>query len=112
MNTVVRELPPGKLARARSYKMRDVDRGSGYIGFTFGGTPSPRRRRCWNRRSLNDPVENRRNVATELGRIFAHWKMTELLHDDDLGALYARSGAQRIGGRTGKIILSGQQKQR
>src|SRR4051812_24260118 len=112
MNTVVRELPPGRLARARSYKVREVDCGSGYIAFTFGRMPSIRGGLRCDRRILNNPIEDRRNVAAELGRIFAHRKMTELLHDDDLGALDARRSAQRIGWRAGEIILPGEQKQR
>ena len=63
------------------------------------------------RRRLDDPVENGRNVVTELRRIFAHREMTELLHDDDLGAADACGSAQRIGGRAGEIILAREQEQ-
>src|SRR5947209_1255031 len=105
MNTVVRELPPGRLARARSYKVREADCGSGYIDFTFRGTQSISRVLGCSRRVLNNPIEDWCNVATELGWIFTHREMTELLHDDDLGAVDARRGAQRVRGRAGEIIL-------
>src|SRR5436309_1865559 len=61
---------------------------------------------------LNNALENWRDIATKLFRIFAHRKMTKFLHDDNFGAFDAPCRTQRIGWRTGKIILAGQEEKR
>src|ERR1700730_4934660 len=111
MNTVVRELPPGKLAKARSYRVRETDFVSGYMDFTFR-RPSIRRGSCCDRGPLHNTLEDWRDVATELRRIFAHREMPELLHNDDFGTVDSSCRAHRILGRAGEIILAGQQEQR
>src|ERR1700730_15086663 len=110
MNTVVRELPPGKLANPRSYRVWETDFGSGYMDFTFR-RPSIRRGSCCDRSPLHNTLEDWRDVATELRRIFAHREMSELFHNDDFGTVDSGCRAHRIVGRAGEIILAGQQEQ-
>src|SRR5579871_3412430 len=59
-----------------------------------------------------DLIEDLRNVATKLRRVFAHRKMAELLHDGDLGAPDGSGGTDRILRATGKIVLPGKQIER
>src|SRR4051794_36208660 len=107
MNTVVRVLPPGKLASARSYMAHEADFGSGYIDFTFRENAVNWIRSCCHRDVLlNNPVEHGSDVAAELRGIFTHWEMTELLHDDDFRTLYACRRPQGIGGRAREKIFS------
>src|SRR5882672_6543752 len=63
-------------------------------------------------RLLENLAEHRRDVAAKLIGIFAHRKMTELLHDGDTGAGDRGGGPLGIFRRAGEIILAGEQKQR
>src|SRR6202165_129807 len=109
MKTVVREVPPGRLAKARSYRVWETDFGSGYMEFTFR-RPSIRRGSCCDRSPLHNTLEDWRDVATELRRIFAHREMPELFHDDDFGTVDSSCRAHRIGGGAGENILARQKK--
>src|SRR6202035_3542098 len=113
MKMVVRELPPGRLASARSYNAWETDFGSGYIDFTFRQHANQEWSSCQRRLRLllGDPFENRRDVAAEPYGVLAHREMTEPFHDDDFGAVDAGRGAQRILRRAGEVVLAGQQEQ-
>src|SRR5580704_1897417 len=110
MNTVVRELPPGKLASARSYRVPETDFGSGYIDITFRLHVIDQEwssRRCGLRLLLSNSLEDWGDVTAELGGIFTHREMAERFHDDDFGTGDTCRRAQRIIGRAGEIVLAG-----
>src|SRR5882724_2051039 len=60
-------------------------------------------------RLLEDPAENRGDVAAKLFGVLAHRKMTELLHDGDAGAVDRGGRPHRVFRRAGKIIFTGEQ---
>src|SRR5438105_935903 len=103
MNTVVRVLPPGRLASARSYIAREADCGSGYIEFTSGSNAAKEMTEAIFADCvlLNNPLQNWRDIPTKLRWIFAHRKMTKFLHDDNFGTLDALCSTQSIGWSAG-----------
>jgi hypothetical protein len=85
MNTVVRVLPPGKLARARSYIARETDFGSGYIEFNLGRTQSTGKGHV--AIVAQNPGRALVRCSGGTSRVSRDWGMTKLLHDDDFGAV-------------------------
>src|SRR4051812_16130394 len=112
MNTVVRVLPPGKLASARPYILDETDIGSGYMHSTFRPDASTARSYCCRDVPLSNPVQHGADIAAEQCWIFTHREMTELVHDDDLRTLDARRCPRGISGHAREIVLTRQKKQR
>jgi hypothetical protein len=63
-------------------------------------------------RLFENVVQDRRDIATKLFGIFAHRKVTELLHDRDAGTPYCRCRPPGVFRRAGEIILARKQIQR